>query len=525
MSTERKLVMYDVRGIQKYIFRTAKVKDAIGASKIIEEIIEKALKNAIYKIGGDLSADLEWCEENGPIKYEDNCKDIQVLYIGGGNAFVVYNTKELAVEVNKLMSKYVLENTYSLQLAIAMVDKTENYSDDYEKLYKEMAKVKADMNVSKPIGALPVMDIEIKTGYPLIDGENSTETSLKKKEGQKKRENEEENEKIIDSYVTKKGVDSNIAVVHIDGNNMGLRIRGIIQGIKEYGDAVNKMRKISYNINSSYKKVFKAMKNHFESLAKVDGKDNRHFVMEVLVAGDDITYVCNAKIALSTVEYYSKEISKYVMYEDTNDAESRKKYGFSVCAGVAYVGSHFPFHAGYEVAEACCDNAKEKAKNADNKDGERIGNFVDFQICKNVHTKNLKETRRREYKTADGKDLLIRPYYIHVEEESQDEGKCKNKFEEIKTRDYCIDNLKNYIKFFQNEKKIPSSLMKKLRNTYSLGEIQLDIVKSFMDSRGWKLPEGEAFFENGKGKFYDALEMTDYYVEVEMVKEVVASNE
>lgn len=523
MSEAKKLVMYDVRGIQKYIFRTAKVKDAIGASKIIEEIIEKALKYAVNKLDENINVNLDWCDGKGVMKYiPDDC-DVQVLYIGGGNAFVVFSSEELAVRINRLMSKYVLKHTYSLQLAIAMVEKTDDYSSDYKKLHVVMANVKANMTVSKPIGALPIMDIEIKTGYPLVDDENSTETLLKKKEGQKKRVNEEENEKIIDSYITKKGVDSNIAIVHIDGNNVGLRIRDVIQDETSYEEAINHMRQISYNINSSYKKVFNNMKTQFENNAKVDGKENRHFVMEVLVAGDDITYVCNAKIALATVEYYSKEISKYVMYGNENDPENVKKFGFSVCAGVAYVGSHFPFHAGYEVAEACCDSAKDEAKREENKDGDRIGNFVDFQICKNVHTKNLKETRKREYVTADGKQLLVRPYYIHVDNECSEE--CSNKFNEIKNREYCIDNLKRNIRFFKDEKKIPSSLMKKLRNTYSLGGIQLDIVKSFMDSRGWKLPDGDAFFDNNKAKFYDALEMTDYYVDVELDKEVMASEE
>lgn len=522
MSEAKKLVMYDVRGIQKYIFRTAKVKDAIGASKIIEEIIEKALKYAASNVGEDISANLEWCNENGVLQYASEDNDIQVLYIGGGNAFVVYKSKDLAVKINKLMSKYVLDNTYSLQLAIAMVDKKDNYSEDYKNLHEMMAKVKANMNVSKPIGALPVMDIEIKTGYPIVDGENSTETLLKKNAGQKKREGEEKDEKILDSYVIKKGVDSNIAIVHIDGNNMGLRIRSIIQEETSYEKAINVMRQISYNINSSYKKVFNKMKSQFNEKTIVNGKENKHFVMEVLVAGDDITYVCNAKIALATVEYYSKEISRYVMYGDSNDAETVKKYGFSVCAGVAYIGSHFPFHAGYEVAEECCDNAKNRAKREENKDGDRIGNFVDFQICKNVHTKNLKETRRREYITVDGKELLTRPYYIHVEKETDENS---SKFAGIRNIDYCIENLKNYIKYFQDEKKIPSSLMKKLRNTYSLGEIQLNIVKSFMDSRGWKLPEDRAFFKDNKAIFYDALEMTDYYIDVELDKEVVASEE
>ena len=51
MGEERKkvLAMYDVRGIQNYIFRTAKVKDAIGASAIVEDVIEKAIEDACKK--------------------------------------------------------------------------------------------------------------------------------------------------------------------------------------------------------------------------------------------------------------------------------------------------------------------------------------------------------------------------------------------------------------------------------------------------------------------------------------------
>ena len=33
------LVMYDVRGIQNYIYRTAKIKDAIGGSALVADII------------------------------------------------------------------------------------------------------------------------------------------------------------------------------------------------------------------------------------------------------------------------------------------------------------------------------------------------------------------------------------------------------------------------------------------------------------------------------------------------------
>ena len=48
--TEHKvLAMYDVRGIQNYIYRTDKVQDAIGASYIVENIILEALENSVER--------------------------------------------------------------------------------------------------------------------------------------------------------------------------------------------------------------------------------------------------------------------------------------------------------------------------------------------------------------------------------------------------------------------------------------------------------------------------------------------
>ena len=38
------LAMYDVRGIQNYIYRTPHIKDAMGASIIIEDIIVKIIR-------------------------------------------------------------------------------------------------------------------------------------------------------------------------------------------------------------------------------------------------------------------------------------------------------------------------------------------------------------------------------------------------------------------------------------------------------------------------------------------------
>ena len=531
----RKLAMYDVRGIQDYIYKTAKVQDAIGASAIVEDIILEALKDAVEK--EELSYDLEWYDENGVLLYDvskASDTDVQVLYIGGGNAFVSFQDEDICQRVNHRMSRYVLEKTYSLQLAIAVTDQTKNYAKDYKNIFDEMVRVKANMEVSKPFGALPVMDVEIKTGLPAClvekkDGDKaigtSRETYLKKAKEDQVRDLIQR-AKIFDNYVESKGVDSTLAVVHIDGNNMGLRIRKLIDGIEDYGKAVNKMREISYCINHSYKSVYEQMENHFNGYAgKGDGKKKQYNVLKILTAGDDITYVCKGKYALSTVEYFCREIGKKSMNGGENEKDINL-YGFSVCAGVAYIGSHFPFSVGYEVAEACCDSAKDMAKKPENMfhfereikndDGtttmeknHKIGNWVDFQICKNIHTGDLDKTRKLEYVTSHNEKLLIRPYELPLLNLKSREGAI-NRYE----------NLKNNIWYFQNDKNIPHSHAKKLRNLYSSGQEVVNEFAAFLASRGWKMPDGTVnmYTEDNQALWYDALELFDSFEVVDNEK-------
>ena len=162
------LAMYDVRGIQNYIYRTPHIKDAMGASIIVEKIIVNALKDACQKQSEEKTLkldindkDLDWEEGDDYKKFQPSNKSVQVLYIGGGNAYVMYKNKDLCVAINKKMSKYIIENTYSLQLATTYVEVTGDYEKDYDKLREEINKVKDNMSVAKPLGALPIMKNEI----------------------------------------------------------------------------------------------------------------------------------------------------------------------------------------------------------------------------------------------------------------------------------------------------------------------------------------------------------------------------
>lgn len=533
MASDRKyvLAMYDVRGIQNYIFRTPDLKSAIGASALIEDIIEKALREAIAlfekKTGYVLMKDMEWYEETGPKPYEEDKYDVQILYIGGGNAFVIYRnelecgtesddgkktTGFLAASINSYMAKYVIEHTYALQLAAAMVTKTENYLEDQQNVRRKMEEVKQKMSAAVPFGATPVVKIDDRTGYPLVYAGGqygfSTESLNKKRAAEEKRWYYSEEEKKIDSLRTKKGVDSNVAVIHIDGNNLGLRIRALLKDKVTYREGVAAQRQISYRINHSYKTAFENMKLQVEEAGKnshqLAMKETDIFIIPVVTAGDDITYVCNGKTALKSVEFFVKEISKYAMADNNADG----KYSFSVCAGIAFVNSHFPFHIAYSVAEECCENAKKTAKSRENMQDNQIGNWVDYHICRNVHARNLKALREREYVTGLGEQLMTRPYYISTGLER--EG---GRFASLSNSSRALHKLEENILYFVEGDDFTKRFAKQLRNTYPMGRHEVQQLKIFLQSRKKKMPDGTLdMYEDNRARWYDALEIMDLFV-------------
>ena len=496
------LALYDVRGIQNYIYRTAKLADVIGASVLVENIILEALKYSIAVLDTSLDYCLDWYDSKDVFEYKDmNQYDIEVLFIGGGNAYVLFKTKDTMREINKIMSRYIREKTYSLELVCAFVKKSEHYSKDYVSLIQQLNEVKAQITNVKPIGALPIMEVEIMTGYPIINQrQESTETVSKRKA-----KPEEDETKILDNLVTQKGEDSLLAIVHIDGNNMGQRIVRLIADIEDYGTAINTMRRLSYNINKYYQYAFNQTKEYFDAKRSKEGKKT---IRPIIVAGDDITYICNDLYALDSVEYFCQLIANHAINEQPGQAPDLEQYGFSVCAGVAFVGSHFPFSVGYNVAESLVKSAKEFAKKKENKDGERIGNYVDYQIVKNIHCSDLKTTRLREYVTPLGENLINRPYYIKVESDT----------EKLKSMDQTIHSyrqLRSNVEYFANTEHIPKSFVKEIRNTYSLGSHYMRELVAFLESRQYQMPEQkdhmEMYDQNKNALYYDAIELVDLF--------------
>ena len=482
------LAMYDVRGIQNYIFKSNAAKEIIGASALIDGIIVKGLQKYLSEKVNDEKRKYymtDWKQDEVEKFQQDQKIQMQVMFVGGGNAYVLYRKGAICQRVNRFLAKYILDTTYSLNLAVAVVEKSNSYADDYQNINLEMQRIKAEMSLAQPMGALPFMAVDSITGYP-ISVYDSKENKYFCTEAKKKRDAfpKNESEQIFDKMVTEKGADSMLAVCHIDGNSMGIHIREKIEGICEYGEAMKRMREISKEISDTFRSVFDGMAAFMDELSAKVRKDSKNkLYREIIVAGDDITFVCNAKLAIPAVKYFLEHIG------DEKD--------YSACGGIAYFNSHFPFSDAYQVAEACCSMAKKRAKNEKNRgENASVGNFFDFQICTNIRAAHLENYREKHYRSEKGM-FILRPYYVPTKEE-------KNEINE-KNKDYSVEKLEEWSKIFKG---MSRSRAKMLRNSMWAKDKREEAI-SFLASRGYQE------LENRKTEYpvwYDALEIMDLYI-------------
>ena len=518
------LAMYDVRGIQSYIFKSNAAKEIVGASALVEKIITEGLQAYVRMqengAAGEKSAEqktakawsrymTDWTRDDPNAFLENPEVEMQIMFIGGGNAYVLFRHGSECAKVNRFLAKYLLDRTYSLNLAVAVVKRTESYADDYESINNRLREIKASMPLNMPIGALPFMAADSITGAPLThkdrDGNYySTEASLKRAAFPK-----QEDEKIFDNMVTEKGSSSTLAVFHIDGNSMGNTIKTKMEGKTNYGEAVKEMRNLSKQISGTFRQTVDEMRAYMDSLTpKIrDTKDHKLY-REIIVAGDDITFVCNAKLAIPAVKFFLENISK--------------KGEFSACGGIAFFNSHFPFSDAYQIAEACCESAKKRAKQAECKGTDnKIGNFLDYQICTNIRASELDAYRDRHY-MVDGKSFIFRPYYVPFEEDKWNmNGKndCYNISKLIYWLNYFAQGEKS------QEEPMARSKAKKLRDTIPMGVDEINSEISFLESRGYAEPKKavEEVKKTAGGNdreavmkeaaiWYDALEIMDWLI-------------
>lgn len=502
------LAKFDVSGIQSYIFATNRLRENVGASsqvtKILEEYLPQSIEEAVKEAGyRETQAVLLWKKQDKLEIAENTELQAEIIYIGGGNAMVLFRKEELFMAVGRKLGEKTARNCQGLSVAAAAVklewDK-ENFGEAMRKLDVEMAVRKARMIRQPVYSPFPVVEQDNGTHQPItrrspyMDSKNGDETGnpedITEIQFQKLTEYERQVQKKIGNFYPdlgeikdyqypvemnnlcpERGDNSYIAVVHIDGNGMGERFIQMKreqsqkaegeEKRKQYSEDVCRLRNVSKEIASLFSNTYKEVLTGLLPLAKEE-KTLKFSIRPIVLDGDDFTFLCPAKQAVPIAAAFLRKLDEL---QKENRGKSDK---ITACAGIAFVYSHFPFYVAYDIAEKACANAKKSWYQAS--DSGCKNSYLDFYVVKESEVGGVKH----HTKWQKG------PY--KVLETNQKEGVF----------------LSDLQKTMEQMEQLPANRLHRIYQTLQETEEERDLkpLKKEFRSRGYKLEDlGECLFD------------------------------
>lgn len=496
------LMVMEVSKKQHYIFKSRKLKDQIGASAIIRYVTEELFKQSdcdISSFGGSL------------------------IFKGGGKSLFEFNDLNYAKKFVEMYSKLILVEYPGIELFMSCIEY--NHNEDklveaignlFERLaHKKQERINAFCQVDFGVN-LVCRESKLPANYKNFKGRSniSRETAKKIEFALNFKNNNRVKSNFfqdllpsdcnyIDNFDINEQSNKNmVAIVHIDGNNMGQRVLAIKNDYIDKPpsmnqDYINALNTFSKGVDTAYilafKKMLVSIKNKIKDLEQAIDIISLP-IRPLILAGDDICYICRGDIGIESARIFLEEL--YKQKDTTGKA-------YTGCAGIAIVKSKYPFFKGYYLAEDLCSQAKKVI--AINKiDASAIDWHINFGELSN----DISEIRESDYKSDEETSykLYRRPYII----DSTISGRNSNVFyySDFKDSKLIIDRVeadsRGLLKSFRNAIKTGPEATK------SFFTIHKDLTK--------KMHEDE--FEKNSSRSFDAIEIMDVFTNLEVDNEL-----
>lgn len=367
-------LLIDTTGIQDYIFSGNSLAENLGASYIIKGGIKNLLETHIKQGEKDFT------------NYT-----IEMKYFGGGNSLVTFTGNQNGSEkqvplhlVNEFVRNFSLDCLLyfpGLKPAFAIKERYLKGENGFLISHKELHR---NLQHNKQQGQLP--RVPYKSGATAdcpLSGEAasmynehekayiSSVSHFKLAESVKAEVEIREIYKLPDPYqftkeLSKLGQPADagyIAVVHIDGNGMGELFRN--------QQSLTDLIKLSGKVDDAIKYAAKELINMVTDtiMPEITGNNDLKFsqsgknpvclpIRPIILSGDDITFVCEARLAMRLTAYFIHCFVHSMSKKDTNGLS----LDIGACAGIAIVKEKFPFYKAYQEAAELCKQAKHTAR-------------------------------------------------------------------------------------------------------------------------------------------------------------------
>ena len=337
------LAQYTIRSKQEYIFRSNRLLDIVGGTEMIRDAFDWVFAGAKAEGVAFRTVEEPFALRAVRDAFAAGTLGMVELFRGGGNLTVLYCDRDTYKRVNRQFSRLVLENAPGM---IPMAD--------YKALMQAVDAEKNRMLPGRADYAAPFAMRDRNTNQPLVcrvpapggQQRELTAESLKKWEKGKRSDKQNAGNRLLDELTTEWGEESLLAIIHADGNNMGVKIQQKLRGSTDYDFCVSTMRAFTAEIADVFTKQGLACLRAVQGDASVQPGvrgSARHYRV-VVADGDDFTFICNARLALAYTTAYLQAVQKIG--------------GYSACAGICIFHSGYPVARAYRLAEQACDSAK-----------------------------------------------------------------------------------------------------------------------------------------------------------------------
>lgn len=392
-----------VQGIQSFIFQTNKLREIVGASELVGEICSVFFKE---KVG-------------------ENFKDANLIRGRGGKIQYIFENREECEALVKIFPKEVQAKAPGITLSQAVIEFEGNLNKDHLEALELKLKIQRN-KLSRPAGiGFMITERSRRTGNVGIaykDNEVCDEGTIKKLEKESKATFRLLNIIKPDGYsftdiprdlkqITKFYQDSYVAVIHADGNGLGVLLQRMENKIREI------LAKNPVDTIAIYRAFSQALDQATRNAAKyayaLTYKPTDPLTFRpIVLGGDDYTVVCDAPHALTYTKNFLKSFEGETEKFLRNGVLGVLKLGkMTACAGIAYVKDSYPFHYAIDLAEDLCKCAKEHSKKISS---SHIPSSICFHKVQSSFNGNYEEIKKREL-LANGVLLSQGPYFLSAQ--------------------------------------------------------------------------------------------------------------
>ena len=416
--------------LQRYIFQSNRLKENIGASYLAKYWLDEGLIEAMQQTGYIIGKTAWDSYKKNPCisvpREPEEGVDIEVIYVGGGNAALLCKSQKIAKDAVKAWNCKLLEKAPGLRVAVGYADVKNPLAEAYRSAMKDLSHCEEALPFGDTLYGLPIVRSCTTTGLPASvnsqEGDGWISQSAERKRNQVGTEDNPgpAQNAIFEQFgsVLKQGQhfaielnklggregESHIAVVHADGNGMGKHLIDVVNSKGDDVDFLHHIRTFSASVahlsRNALQETLQYMRDALP-LESLHHPKNIFPLRPIVYGGDDLTFVCDGRLGLDLAAFYLKEFSKGTIKVCGEDKS------VDACAGVAIVPTKFPFARAYHFAEELCGLTKSYRR-----EKQLAGSWLDFQIIPEGVTRSISVLRATQYQSLKGQRLHQRPYQV-----------------------------------------------------------------------------------------------------------------